>query len=245
MLTHLRPQLGLSEAINVMIERFVDDEPQPELRRFGDVLTRARRQALIQHRLDDDREALHHGNLSHDELVNTGHHYEMLRHEACTYNHLLRGLIESCSQYFSRDQLTQWLTSASQGHEQWARGEITGAVSEIALHAAMQGLPELRELRYGTVEEDLVGYDFVAKWQGRLVTIDSKTGYYAPLSERKRGHRHLEISVPRDAISDFRVTRRGLDRLRYQVRQALRGDLGVAMHAPHAPYRRMVANASA
>jgi hypothetical protein len=238
---HLRHDLGLTEALNVVVDRYVDGEPHPELRRFAEVLGLARRQAVLQHRLDDDREALHHGHLSHDELVSTGHHYEMLRHEACRYNHLLRGLIEGGSEYFTREELMKWLVSASQGRADWAKSQLTGASSEVALHAALQGLPELRYLRYATVEEDLAGYDFVAEWQGNLLTIDAKTGFYQPLSERKHGHRHLEISVPREAVKDFRVTRRGLDLLRHEVRQTLHRGQGIEKHGPHYHYRRATA----
>lgn len=228
-----RTELGLQEAVNEVIEHFVEHEPHPELARLGEVLGLARRQAVIQVQLDEDREALHHGHLSHEELVSKGHHYEMLRHQACTFNHLLRGLIESCSQYFSRDELMEWLVGASSGRASWAKGEITGAVSEIALHAALQGLPELRALRYATVEEDLVGYDFVGQWQGALLTIDAKTGFYPPLSENKHGHRHLEISVPREAVHDLRVNHRGLALLRREIRQVMQRAAGVEIHPPH------------
>jgi len=220
-LTHVRGEHGMREAIGVVAERFVDDEEHPQLKRLGEVLALARRQALIQQLLDVDREALHHGHLDHEQLVSTGHHYEMLRHQACTYNHMLRGLIESCNQYFSRDELMSWLTAASLGRDVWARGEVTGAVSEIALHAALQGLPEVRMLRYGTVAEDLVGYDFVGQWQNELLTVDAKTGFYAPLSEIKHGHRHLEISVPREAVRDLRINHQGLARVREEVRHVL------------------------
>jgi hypothetical protein len=237
LIDELRGELGLPEAINVAIDRFVDDESHPELRRFSEVLVLGRRQALLQQQLDEDREELHKGRLSHEELTSLGHHYETLRHEACTYNHLLRGVIESNGQYFSRDDIERWLTSTSQGRHQWARGEVTGSVSEIALHAALEGLPELRNLRYATVEEDLAGYDFVATWHGRLLTVDAKTGFYQPLSERKHGHKHLEISVPREAVRDFRVTRRGLDILRHEVRQALFGETAANHHASHSYFR--------
>jgi hypothetical protein len=237
LITHLRGELGLTEAINVVIDRFVDGEAHPELKRFAEVMALARRQALLQQRLDEDREQLHGGRLDHEARVSVGHHYEMLRHEACRYNHLLRSLIEGCGEYFDRDDLMRWLVSASQGRAQWAKAEITGASSEVALHAALQGLPELRYLRYATLEEDLTGYDFVAEWQGNLLTIDAKTGFYRPLSERKHGHRHLEISVPREAIKDFRVTRRGLDLLRHEVRQALQRNESVHEHGSHVYYR--------
>jgi hypothetical protein len=114
---------------------------------------------------------------------------------------------------------------------------MAGAVSEMALHAALQGLPELKELRYATIEEDLAGYDFVAEWQGKLLTVDAKTGLYYPLSERVHGHRHLEISVPREAVKDFKVTRKGLDLLRHEVRQALQRGTGVSKHASHLHFR--------
>lgn len=222
----LRGELGLNEAITEAMDRYVHRELQSELAHFAEVILLARRQALLQQRIDEDREALHHGHLSHDELVAKGHHYETLRYSACAYNHLLRGLIESCGQYFSRDELMDWLTAVSQGRRDWAKAEVTGAVSEVALHAALQGLPELRGMRYATLEEDLAGYDFVTQWQGKLLTIDAKTGRYPPLAERKHGHRHLEISVPREVISDFRITRHGLDLLRKEVRKALADDAG-------------------
>lgn len=222
-LSHVRGEHGMREAVSVIAERFIDNESHPELKRLAEVLGLARRQAVIQQLLDVDREALHHGNLSHEGHIATGHHYEMLRHQACTYNHLLRGFIESCSQYFSRDELMNWLTTASLGRAVWAKGEVTGAVSEIALHAALQGMPEVRGLRYASVAEDLVGYDFVGQWQGELLTIDSKTGLYPPLSEIKHGHRHLEISVPREVVRDLRINHRGLGMVRGEVREVLRG----------------------
>lgn len=237
LINRLRDELGLSEALNVCYDRYVDGERHVELARFAQVIVLARRQAVLQDRLDEDRELLHHGHLGHEELVSHGHHYETLRYEACKYNHLVRGLIESCGHFFSRDDLTDWLVSASQGRAQWARAEITGAVSEVALHAALQGMPELKDLRYATLDEDLAGFDYTATWQGKQVTIDAKTGRYAPLSERKHGHRHLEISVPREAVSDFRVTRRGLDLLRHEARQALYQGNSVDTHAPHHYYR--------
>jgi hypothetical protein len=224
-ISHLRVTDGMKEAIHVVVERFVEEEAHPELKRVGEVLALARRQALIQQLLDLDREALHHGKLGHDELVSTGHHYEMLRHQACTYNHMLRGFIESCSQYVTRDELMDWLTRASLGREVWARGEVTGAVSEVALHAALQGLPEIRNLRYASVEEDLIGYDFVATCGGKLITIDAKTGRYLPLSETKHGHRHLEISVPREMAKDLRINHHGLAELRRSIRGILNGPL--------------------
>jgi hypothetical protein len=229
----LRGQVGLTDAINAAVERYVNEEPNGELRRFGEVLGYARRQAIIQQELDDDREALHHGHLSHEELTEKGHHYETLRHGACVYNHVMRSVVETCGQYFMREQLMQWLTTASQGRGEWAKGELTGAISEAALHAALQGMRELKDMRYASIEEDLAGYDFIAEWQGRLVTIDAKTGFYYPLSERKHGHIHLEISVPREAVKNFHVTRRGLDLLRHEVRQALQRSAGAEEHAPH------------
>jgi hypothetical protein len=236
-----RGRLGLHEAINLVVERFVEAESHPELKRLGEVLALARRQGVIQEQLDNDREALHHGGLNHEELTERGHHYEMLRHQACSYNHLLRGLIESCGHHFSRDELTNWLSNASSGREEWARGEITGAASEVALHAALQGLPELRSLRYGSVGEDLKGYDFVGEWQGALLTIDAKTGYYPPLSEYKHGHRHLEVSVPREATKDLQINHRALARVRAEVRQVMRADAGVEVHAPHHYFQPAIA----
>jgi hypothetical protein len=232
-----RGEAGLHEAVLRAIDRFVHDETHPILASFSEVILLARRQALLQEQLDRDREALHHGHLSHEENITTGHHYEMLRREACEYNHLLRDIIESSGPLFTRQDLIDWLSAASQGRRKWATGEVVGAVSEIALHAALQGLPELRGLRYATLDEDLAGYDFVAVWQGQMVTVDAKTGFYAPLAEHKHGHRHLEISVPHGAVQDFRVTRHGLDLLRHEVRQALHREVDIEVHAPHSYYR--------
>lgn len=237
-IARMRAEWGLKEAITMAIEQYVDAEPHEELRRLAVVVTLARRQALLQQQLDEDRELLHSGKLAHEELSELGYHYEMLRREACEYNHALRNLIEASGQYFSRDDLTSWLVEASQGRHQWTRGEITGAVSEVALHQALRGMPELRGVRYATLAEDLAGFDFVALWQGRIVSIDAKTGLYRPLSERKHGHLHLEVSVPREAVQGFRVTRHGLNLLRQEVRQALHRQAGLGEHhSPHHYYR--------
>ncbi len=237
LIADLRRHVDLSEVLTQAWERFVEREANADMRRFSEVIADARRQAMIQRQLDDDRELLHHGRLNHDELTSLGHHYEMLRYQACTYNHLLRGVIEHYRDQFGRHDLTTWLTSASQGVHTWAVGEVTGAVSEIALHAALVGLPELTQVRYGTVKEDLLGYDFVVQWQGGILTVDAKTGLYHPLFERKHGHRHLEVSVPREAIEDLHITRRALDILRHEVREALHTSTGTYVHASHHHFR--------
>jgi hypothetical protein len=237
-ISRLRGEWGLKEAITAAIEQYVDAEQHMELRRLGAVITLARRQALLQQQLDDDREELRSGRLEREQLAELEYHYDMLRREACEYNHALRNLIEVSGRYFSRDELTGWLVEASQGWHQWARGEITGAVSEVALQA-LRGLPELIGLRYSTLAEDLSGYDFIALWQGRIVSVDAKTGLYSPLSERKHGHLHLEISVPREAVQGFRVTRHGMNLLRQEVRQALHRQAGLGEHhSPHNFYRQ-------
>jgi hypothetical protein len=241
LIQELRSEMGLEEAARVATDRYVNDETQPELVSFGRVLLTARHHALLQDQLDNDREQLHHGHLSHEQRISVGHHYEMLRREACEYNHSLRGLIERSGSHFLRHDLISWLTNSSQGRHEWAQGEVVGAISEIALHAVLQGLPELRGLRYATTEEDLAGFDFIAEWQGQIVTVDAKTGYYRPLAEHKHGHRHLEISVPRDSVYEFGITRKGLDRLRHGVRQSLQNELDIEFHAPHSYFRPLSA----
>jgi hypothetical protein len=236
-LRQLKERGQTADGIADLEERYIYRESAFGLRTLGELLLHARRQAHIQDRLNGDREALHSGRLSHEELIETGHHYETLRHAACEYNHLLRGFIEAHRDEVDRDDLTRWLTSASMGRERWAEGEVTGSMSEIALHAALMGMPELRDLRYATLEEDLHGSDFVAQWQGQLVTVDAKTGHYPPVTERMRGHRHLEVSVPREAVHGFRLTRQGLDMLRREVRQGLHASVGVGVHGAHAPYQ--------
>jgi hypothetical protein len=219
-MAQLTQMYGRSEAAS-SIEDTYEKGDNPILKHLAKLLTRAERQALMQDRLDADRNDLHSGLLSHDQRQETSHHYETLRYTACEYNHLVRSFIESHREDVSHQQLGDWLTEASRGHRRWADGEITGATSEIALHAALMGMPELRGLRYATLDEDLHGFDFTAEWQGQQVTIDAKTGRYAPIAERMRGHRHLEIYVPREAMDGFRLTRGGLDSLRREMRVAL------------------------
>jgi hypothetical protein len=177
--------------------------------------------ALIQRGLDDDRERLHHEAMSHEQHLEVAQHYDMLRREACTYNHSLRGLIEKYVGEMEQREVVEWLIEASFGARDWALAEVTGAVSEIALHAALADMPELSGVRHATVDEDLAGYDFVADWGGQPLTIDAKTGMYPPLTLRKRGHRHLEISVPRGSVRHLRLTNEGLELLLIAIRQAL------------------------
>ena len=211
---------GASEASHYIEEVYTQRNRTEPMLSLALLLIHAGRHAKLQALLDTDREALHSGRLNHNQLLETGHHYETLRHAACEYNHAVRSFIESHREDVTRDQLIDWLTEASHNHR-WADGEVTGATSEIALHAALMGMPELAGLRYATLEEDLHGFDFTAEWQGQQITIDAKTGRYAPIVERMRGHRHLEIYVPRDVMDGFRLTRHGLDSLRREMRVAL------------------------
>ena len=211
---------GVSEAADEVESLYVAGN-DTLLARLAPVLMRAQYQSHVQDQLDTERERLHHGHLDHQERVSAGHHYEVLRHAACEFNHLLRGFIEGHREELTRDELKGALVEASHGHERWAEAEITGSVSEIALHAALMGMPELTGMRYGTLDEDLRGFDFTAIWQGQQMTIDAKTGRYAPIAELQRGYCHLEIYVPRDCMDGFRLTRHGLDSLRREVRVAL------------------------
>jgi hypothetical protein len=238
-----RVEYGWHQVVALAVEKFVEQETNSDLAALGDLLLKARTSVLVQGQLDSDRAQLHSGRLTHEENLSVSHHYEMLREAACAYNHQLRSFIEAHRESVDRYDLTRWMAAASGGRHQWAEGEITGATSEIALHAALTGMPELDGLRYGVIDEDLHGYDFVATWQGRLVTIDAKTGYYLPLTERKQGHEHLEVSVPRDVVEGFKITRRGLDDLRHDVRVALRAKVGTSAHVAHAHYSPNFAHA--
>ena len=232
-----RDEIGLNEAILEAREELVEPLINQELKHFGEVVVGARRQARLQEWLDEDRDKLHSGRLDHHERVSVGHHYEALRHEACEYNHRLRSVIELSGHHFDRQQLTDWLVDVSQGRHEWAVAEVQGAVSEVALHAALQGVPELVGVRYGSVAEDLAGYDFVSEYNGKLLTLDAKTGKYWPLDERKHGHRHLEVSVPHEAVDGFWVKWPALERLRAEIRQALQ----VPHHVEHSWQRVPVA----
>jgi hypothetical protein len=231
---------SLRESIDIARENYGDHADDPlDLQDFSRLLLDARKQADIQGRLNDDRAQLHSNDLSHEERLSVGHHYEMLRRSACEYNHELRNFIEMHSHSIDRQELTDWLTRSSQGRHKWAEGEITGAVSEIGVHAALQGMRELRQVRHGSVDEDLHGFDFVANWQGQPITFDAKTGEYPPLSERKGGHLHLEVSVPR--ITGLQVDRQGLDYIRGDVRRALQERAGVDKLASHRHFREEAA----
>ena len=217
----LREEHPLSEAINQSWERFVEAEPDTDLRQLSEVILDARRQNMIQQQLNDDRDQLHQGKLSHEEDVSVGLHYTMLRREACTYNHVLKAVISHWGPQMSREQLTAWLTTVSQGRREWAEGEITGAVSELVLREALSGIFELEDVRFTTVDEDLHGADIVATFKGHTVTFDAKTGHYPELTELKHGSLHIEVSVPRESVDDFSATKSGLSVLRRHVRVAL------------------------
>src|SRR5664279_2832408 len=109
MLGARRGEADWSTVLDEARERYVEAEKNGSLRLLGEVLLRARQMALVQRRLNDDREALHHGHLDHEEHVSVGYHYEMLRREACEYNHLLRGMIETDGRDISRHELIGWL----------------------------------------------------------------------------------------------------------------------------------------
>ena len=202
-------------------EKYVEGEADAGLRRVGELVADSRRQAITQRQLDDDREAMHSGRLNQDQFVELHHRFDTLRRDACVYNHMTRVFIDQFAEVVSERELLDWLVGASFGARQWALAVVRGAVSEIALRAALSNMPELSDVRHSTVEEDLVGIDFYATWRGQSLTIDAKSGLYRPLSLHKRGHRHLEISVPREAIRHLRLTDEGESLLHREIRQAL------------------------
>jgi len=87
-------------------------------------------------------------------------------------------------------------------------------------------MPEITGVRHSTVDEDLAGADLVATWQGKVLTIDAKTGLYQPLVTHKHGVLHLEVSVPREAMDGLRLTDEGEIILHQEVRQALGENFG-------------------
>lgn len=216
-----RTEHGVSEGLTLVWEQYVDGESDVELRRLSEIVADARRQAVAQRHLDDDKDRLHQGGLNHEERVEVGHNYEMLRRMACTYNHLLRGFIEKYADVVEEREVIDWLFRASFGVKTWAVSEVVGAVTELALHAALRDMPELISVRHATVDEDLSGYDFVARWGDAEITIDAKTGMYPPMSLRRRGVRLLEIYVPKQSVRHLRLTNEGLALVELEVRRML------------------------
>jgi|GEM_PF-1265449 hypothetical protein len=220
-LDSFRAQHGQSEALTLVWEKYVEAETDPDMRRLGELIADSRRQAMIQHQLDDDREAMHSGRLNREQFQEMQHRFDTLRRNACVYNHMTRVFIDEYAEVVSEHEIVDWMIGASFGARQWALAVVRGAVSEIALRRALLNMPELSGVRHSTVEEDLVGIDFIAQCQGQVLTIDAKSGLYRPLSLHKRGHRHLEISVPRDAIEKLRLSDEGEKLLHEEIRQAL------------------------
>jgi len=216
-----RRHLSQREILTAAWEKYVEGEQNPELRRLSEIVADARRQVMIQRQLDDDRERLHHERMDHHQHVALAQHYDTLREEACVFNHSLRRFIEGYAGEVNENEVMEWLMIAGFGAREWAESEVIGAVSEIALLTALKDMPELSQVRHATVEEDLHGFDFMAVWRRQPVTIDAKTGLYPPLTLRKRGHRHLEVSVPRQAVRNLRLTPDGLSLLMYEIREAL------------------------
>jgi hypothetical protein len=220
-LDRLRAEQGQSEAMTSVWEKYVEAETDPELRRLGELVADSRRQAMIQRQLDEDREAMHGGRLDREQFQEMHHRFDTLRRNACVYNHMTRVFIDEYAEVVSEHELLDWMIGASFGARQWALAVVRGAVSEIALREALSHMPELSGVRHSTVEEDLIGIDFIAQWQGQVLTMDAKSGLYRPLSLHKRGHRHLEISVPREVIQKLRLTDEGEKLLHEEIRQAL------------------------
>lgn len=134
------------EAANTVLRANFDRETGRRLEAFS---------ALPQHDRDDESFRQERG----------------LKLQRARFDDLLRQMVGQRSDMKEHD--LQMLLKTATGDSVYAKSRVDGVAKEVATYEALMDMPELRSVRYGTPEEDLMGRDLVTtvtKGAARLPT---------------------------------------------------------------------------
>lgn len=150
---------------------YVENEEDPQLKKFGKLLLLAPRAAHDQKILNELKARA--GQLSPDEIK----HKNRLRRQECVYNQFLEDMVIANEEAMPPKELENWLSRASGNDPVFAKSHVDGITGEIAGFKLLKKVPELRGLRHGNVDEDLIGNDFMFDETRRGIdAVDVKTG---------------------------------------------------------------------
>lgn len=207
-------------------QTYVTEEENRELARFAALILGA----YGYHQYQGELDTIRSGGYDHLQISEQKSYRDQYRYALCQYNHQIRDFILERGDLVSREELEQWMAGASQS-EPWAKSVITGAVSEVAVFRALQEDRALKNLRFGSVEEDLAGTDMRAETDfGRPILIDVKSGSHEPVTRKTSHGLKLEISLRHQLLQGYHLTPDAARGVQYLV------DLSIKQSQSHQHY---------
>lgn len=155
--------------------------------------------------------------VSRDQLLRVDSEIDDGKRQMVEYEHQIREWLSRYSGVLDPDQVEGWFAYTA-GDERWARHFINGIIGEVALWKLLQHLPEVAEVSFTEVGEDVRGADLLVQMRqngglGSLVAIDVKTifrdmtpeeifhptGYTLTLPDGNVVDR-VEVGIPRSKV---------------------------------------------
>lgn len=199
-------------------QTYVTEEDNPDLAGFSSLILGAYGYHFYQRELDSVRG----GGYNHLNIPEQRSYRDQYRYALCQYNHQIRDFILAHGEEVPRQRLERW-TGAVSGADQWAKSLVAGAVSEAAIFVALQDEPELHNLRFGSIEEDLAGSDMIGTTAAGIpLHIDIKSGSHEPVTRKTPQGLKLEISLRHQLLEGYQLTADAARGVRYLVELAIK-----------------------
>jgi len=162
---------GVREAIVIAKDAYVDEEEDPQLRRFSGVLCDARiaRQLRERHEVAQAKSSL-----SGEERAVSRKILDRL----VDYEHAVRQVLLDSQGALDRQNVVNYLARASGGDERWAGMIISGVAGEVAVYKALAEIDGI-EVAWGTADEDKhkkTDIMVTVLADGRKIRVDAKFG---------------------------------------------------------------------
>jgi hypothetical protein len=204
--------------IELAWETYVMDEENPNLAQFAAIMISAHNYYQYDAGLSELTKQP-----SHLQIPEQKSRRDEYKYMLCQFNHQIRDFILAHGDQVPRDKFEAWMAKCGQVPEQWANSRIAGVISEIGVYMALLDEPSLINLRFGSVEEDLLGKDMLAETSSRqMIQIDVKSGTHEPVTKKIPDGIKLEISLRHQLLSGYRLNPDAEKGVRFLVDLALK-----------------------
>lgn len=182
-------------------EAYVEQEENPELRRFSELLFSVPRIVENARQLRLLEEQASQGLVAESKRDE----FRARTRQGVEDNHALREVVRESSRSIGKEMLIRWLERMGDPTGSVMKQRVTSVAAEIATAKALESLPEVRSVAFGSVEDDLRGKDmFVLTRDGRAVPVDVKYGKFGDGVKKASGGR-IEIGIDTRNLYGFEL----------------------------------------
>jgi hypothetical protein len=163
---------GLKDALDIAKKAYVGEEDDPQMRRFSGILCDARRARQATERLDELNKI--GAGKTPDERAEA----HKLLSGIVSYDHAIRQMIVDSRGELGNQDLTDFLSRASGGDENWAKRRLTGIAGEVAVYKTLAEIDGIG-VAWGTPKEDMHNKTDILVTilaNGRKIRVDAKFG---------------------------------------------------------------------